>query len=119
VARRNGDEALFDAAALAAIAVALAGGRPVDLARELGTHGIDQMHLARRLGRWLNGENAPEYAPTLAMLLVAGWLDPAAIRRAGSPQAEALAVLAEEALLRAAAHRADEQRPPQRKRETG
>jgi hypothetical protein len=70
--------------------IAIADDRDAELARRLADYGLDPINTARSIMRWKNGETQPEYAATLALLDLAGWLDEDAIRRTrGRAEAEA------------------------------
>lgn len=110
---RSSETPLVQVTILVEAAAAAVGGSDADLARRLAGFGLDPVNTAKRVARWRKGENAPEYAATLALLRVAGWLDQSAIRRdlAGVEHAEALAGLEQaESLARDQAERQERAR---------
>jgi hypothetical protein len=56
---------------MAAVMAKLKCEKPRDLARKLG---IDRTDGERKVSRWVNGENAPNFYMTLRLLDLAGWL---------------------------------------------
>lgn len=52
--------------------------KPTELARRLG---LSSYESPKRVKRWLDGENAPRYDETIALLELAGWLNTAGGRR--------------------------------------
>lgn len=84
----------IDASDLVRAAMKAAGipeDRPTELARRLGLSAYES---PKRVKRWLDGENAPRYDETIALLELAGWINTAGGRRkAQAPPADPLAAL--------------------------
>lgn len=88
-----------------------------DLARRLSDYGLDAVSTTRSIPRWRKGESQPQYAATLALLALAGWLNEdlmaAGLAAGEAARAEAMA---EEVKRR---ERAEEESPAQDEQETG
>lgn len=71
----------LEAAELVRAAMKAAGipeDKPTELARRIGLSAYDS---PKRVKRWLDGENAPRYNETIALLELAGWLNMSGGRR--------------------------------------
>lgn len=97
---------------------AIGDDRDTELARRLAAYGLDPISTTTAVARWRKGTNQPEYAATIALLDLAGWLDDRAIRKVTAAEQASKAVASQEAQA-ARLREGGRRQPPERQQESG